>query len=256
VGNDSALWEIVNTANVACGAHGGDADTMLATCLAAHRNGVSIGAHPGFADLPGFGRRPLELAARQVEALCASQIGALRGVAAYAQTLTKSAADIAPQSEHHAAALSVTHVKAHGALNNMACVREDYAAAIVRAIAAIDPTLIHLVMPGTALERATDAAGLPKCLEAFVDRTYASDGTLTPRSQPDAMINDIDAAADRAVRMVTTQSLETTAGTQLKTTIHSLCVHGDGPHAVAMARKVRAALVGAGVELVGLPQLA
>ena len=162
IGADETLLGVVKSANIACGMHGGDPGIMRRVAAAARARGVSIGAHPGFNDLWGFGRRQIEMSPEALEHLVAYQIGAMQAMAAHAGA-------------------EVTHVKAHGALNNMGCVRPDYAMAIARAVKAVDASLIHLVMPGTEMERATRDLGLRIGREAFVDRTYEDDGTLTPR---------------------------------------------------------------------------
>ncbi len=236
IGNDTALLDIVKSANIACGMHGGDPGIMRSVAERAAEKGVSIGAHPGFNDLWGFGRRQIDMKAGDLEYLVAYQIGAMQAMAAHAETV-------------------VTHVKAHGALNNMACVRADYADAIARAVKAVDDTLIHLVMPGTELERATLDLDLPLAREAFVDRTYEDDGTLTPRKIEGSVIRDADLAAKRVVDMVRKKTITARSGKELSITFDSLCVHGDEPSAVDVARKSRDALEAAGVEIVTLPEM-
>ncbi|MGI9355504.1 MAG: LamB/YcsF family protein [Rhizobiaceae bacterium] len=236
IGNDYALLDIVKTANIACGKHGGDPGIMREAALRAAERGVSIGAHPGFDDLWGFGRRQIDMKADDLEYLVAYQIGAMQAMASYAN-------------------LEVSHVKAHGALNNMACIRVDYADAIARAVKAVDASLIHLVMPGTEMERATQDVDLPLAREAFVDRTYEDDGTLTPRKIEGSVIHDADVAAERVVKMVTEQTITARSGKKLDIAFDSLCVHGDEASAVQVARRSRDALEAAGVEIVPLPQM-
>ena len=236
IGNDTALLDIVKSANIACGKHGGDPGIMRAVAERAAEKGVSIGAHPGFDDLWGFGRRQIDMKADDLEYLVAYQIGAMQAMAAHAGTC-------------------VTHVKAHGALNNMACVRADYADAIARAVKAVDNTLIHLVMPGTEMERATRELDLPLAREAFVDRTYEDDGTLTSRKISGSVIRDAQAAAERVVKMVTEQAIIARSGKRLDIAFDSLCVHGDEASAVEVARTSREALEAAGVEIVTLPEM-
>ncbi|MEL6316429.1 MAG: 5-oxoprolinase subunit PxpA [Pseudomonadota bacterium] len=237
IGDDAAILAVVKTANIACGMHGGDPSVMRRAILEAERRGVSIGAHPGFNDLWGFGRRPIRMKPDELEHLVAYQIGAMLGMAAYA-------------------AIPVTHVKAHGALNNMACVDADYADAVMRASKTVDPTLIQLVMPGTELERAARAHGLPLAREAFVDRTYEADGTLTPRRVEGSVIRDAEAAAARAVAMAREGAVTARTGERVPLAFESLCVHGDEPSAVAVAQAARAALEAAGVRIVPLPEAA
>ncbi len=236
IGNDAALLDIVKTANVACGMHGGDPGIMRDIAQLAKEKGVSIGAHPGFNDLWGFGRRQIDMHPHDLENLVAYQIGALQAMAAYA-------------------GIPVTHVKAHGALNNMACVRSDYASAIGRAVKAVDPSLLHLVMPGTELERATRELNLPVAREAFIDRTYEDDGTLTPRKLAGSVIRDADAAAKRACQMVSEKKIIARSGKVLDIDFDSLCVHGDEETAVRVARSCKEALEKAGVEIVALPEM-
>jgi len=236
IGNDTALLEIVKTANIACGMHGGDPGIMREVAQRAAEKGMSIGAHPGFDDLWGFGRRQIDMKVDDLEYLVAYQIGAMQAMASYAN-------------------LEVSHVKAHGALNNMACVRADYADAIARAVKAVDASLIHLVMPGTEMERATQDIGLSLAREAFVDRTYEDDGTLTPRKIEGSVIRDADVAAERVVKMVTEQAIIARSGKKLDISFDSLCVHGDEAGAVEVARRSRRALEVADVEIVPLPQM-
>ncbi|MEM6489228.1 MAG: 5-oxoprolinase subunit PxpA [Pseudomonadota bacterium] len=236
IGDDAALLDVVRSANIACGMHGGDPSVMRRTVMAAAERGVSIGAHPGYNDLWGFGRRALKMDPQALEHLIAYQIGAAVGIAAYG-----------PQP--------VTHVKAHGALNNQGCVERPVADAVMRAQATVAPDLIALVMPGTEMQRAAEAAGLPIAREAFADRTYEDDGTLTPRSVPGSVIRDPAVAAARAVEMVREGAIVSRHGTRLEVPFDSLCVHGDEPTAVAVARAVRTALEADGVDVVTLPEM-
>ncbi|MEM6421717.1 MAG: 5-oxoprolinase subunit PxpA, partial [Pseudomonadota bacterium] len=236
IGDDSALLDVVKTANIACGMHGGDASVMRRIATACAERGVSIGAHPGFNDLWGFGRRQIRMDAEALEDLVAYQIGAMLAMARYADQ-------------------AVTHVKAHGALNNMACTDRAYADAIMRAQARVAPDLIALVMPGTAMEDAARAHGLTVGREAFVDRTYEDDGTLTPRSMPGSVIRDPAVAAERVVAMVRDETIVSRHGAPLPIGFDSLCVHGDEATAVAVARAAREALEADGVEIVTLPDM-
>ncbi|MGF1551745.1 MAG: LamB/YcsF family protein [Paracoccaceae bacterium] len=236
IGDDANLLEIVRTANVACGFHGGDPAVMARTLRAAEAHGVSVGAHPGFDDLAGFGRRRIVMDPARLEAMIAYQIGAMLGMAAYA-------------------GVEVSHVKAHGALNNMACDDRPYADAIMRAQARVAPWAIALVIPNTELEAAAEAAGLRVAREAFVDRTYEDDGRLTSRSEPGAVLKDPREAAERAVAMVREGVIVSRHGTRLETGFDSLCVHGDEPTSVAVARATREALEADGVEIVTLPAM-
>ncbi|MCA3246961.1 MAG: 5-oxoprolinase subunit PxpA [Azospirillum sp.] len=231
MGDDGAMLDIVTSANVACGFHAGDPDTMRATCEAAKARGVAIGAHPGFHDLQGFGRRQiLGLTAREIEALIAYQIGALQGIATAAG--------------HH-----VTHVKAHGALSNMAMTDRTIAEALARAIKAVDPSLVFVVIPLTQLEAAGEAANLPLAREIYADRAYEDDGTLMSRKKPGAVLHDPVEVAARVVRMVRERAIVGAGGKKMALGIDTVCIHGDSPGAVAMARAVRAELTAAGVTI-------
>ncbi|MDP2086385.1 MAG: 5-oxoprolinase subunit PxpA [Gemmobacter sp.] len=231
MGDDAALLGIVTTANVACGFHAGDPGIMRATVRAARACGVAVGAHPGYADLPGFGRRALPgVTEAEVEQLVAYQVGALAGICAL---------------EGH----PMTHVKTHGALGN-ACADDDgLAAAVARAIRAVDAGLGFMVMPGTATERAAERMGLRPIREIYADRTYADSFNLTPRARPDAMVHDPAEALARVLDMVQGGRITATSGKVLAVQIDSVCVHGDGPQAVAMARHLRAGLEAAGLAV-------
>ncbi|MCW5731245.1 MAG: 5-oxoprolinase subunit PxpA [Alphaproteobacteria bacterium] len=231
MGSDAEMLDIVSSANVACGFHAGDPLVMAETLQQARRRGVAVGAHPGFLDLWGFGRRQIRGdSPADIERMIAYQIGALMGVAA----LVGSA---------------VTHVKAHGALSNMAAVEMDLALAIARAVKGVEPGLIFVVMPGNCLERAGEAEGLRLAREVFADRTYDDDGNLTPRKQPGAVIHDAALAAGRVLEMVQDGAIRATSGKRIPVRIDTICVHGDNPAAVAMARAVRGTLEGAGIAI-------
>jgi len=236
IGNDDEILKIVQSVNVACGLHGGDATVMREVCLKAKANGVSIGAHPGFNDVWGFGRRQIRMNADDLEYLVAYQLGALAGMAAYA-------------------GVKVTHVKPHGALNNMCAVDKSYADAIARAMKTVDPSLYYLALSGTQMERAALDVGVPLAREAFIDRLYEDDGNLRSRTNADAMIKDPKAASERAVRMVLDGEIISVNGKKMPTKFDSLCVHGDEPTAIAVASACCDALRAAGVELVTLPEM-
>lgn len=231
MGDDAALLDVVTTANVACGFHAGDPAIMRATVAAARARGVAVGAHPGYADLAGFGRRAQAgVTGAEVENLVAYQTGALAGICALAGH-------------------PMTHVKAHGALAN-ACADDDALAdAVARAVRAVDRSLALMVMPGTATERAADRAGLRPIREVYADRTYADSFNLTPRSRPDALIHDPDTALARVLDMVAEGRIVAQSGKVLRAGIDSVCVHGDSPQAVAMARRLRTGLAAAGVTV-------
>jgi 5-oxoprolinase (ATP-hydrolysing) subunit A len=228
MGDDAGMLEIVTSANIACGFHAGDPLIMHDVVKRAGENGVAIGAHPSFLDLWGFGRRPIHgERPADIEKIIAYQIGALQGIAA-------------------SLGRRVSHVKTHGSLGNMVAVDDALAAAVARAVAAVDRSLILVVMPGMATERAGAAADLPLMREIYADRTYGDDGNLTPRKEPGAVIHDAEAAAARVLRMVEEQRITTTSGKAIPVAIDSVCVHGDTPDSVVMARRIRAMLEGAG----------
>jgi UPF0271 protein len=230
MGDDAAMLDIVTTANVACGLHGGDAEIMAKTFALARDKGVAVGAHPGFADLWGFGRRVIPHSAGEIERLVAYQIGAAAALARYAG--------------HR-----LTHVKAHGALGNLAQTDASVAAAVVNAIKAVDRDLVCLAIALGHLDRLAREAGLVTRSEIFADRAYTEVGHLVARSESGAVLHDADAAAARAVRMVEEGGIVTVSGRVLKTEIDSICVHSDSPAAVTLAAKVKAALAGAGVAV-------
>lgn len=230
MGNDAEMLRIVTSANIACGGHAGDADTMFATLTQAHANGVTVGAHPGYDDRPGFGRRIIPMSLAEIERMVATQIGALLGAAALA-------------------GVPVRYVKAHGALANLAADDRDVADAIARATRAVSRDLALLAISGTELERAGPAAGLPVFSEIFADRAYLHSGRLVPRSHPDAMIGNADTAAARLFGFIASGLMPTLDGPSIRLVAQSICVHGDSPGAVDMARKIRAALGQAGITL-------
>ena len=238
MGDDNALLSIIDSANIACGFHAGDYNIMATTMASAVKHGVSIGAHPSFYDLHGFGRRPLALPAGEIENLIAYQLGASLGAAALL------GADV-----------SVTHVKPHGALNNMACADADIATAIAKAVKAVDSSQILLAPVLSALAEAGRKHGLKVAEEVFADRGYAADGQLLKRGLPGSMIHDAETASKRAVAMFTDQQIISHGGKRLAITPHSICVHGDGAEAVAIAKAVKNALLTAGLTAKPLPDL-
>jgi len=233
IGDDEALLKIVRSASIACGFHAGDPLTMHRVVRRAKEEGVSIGAHPGFNDLWGFGRRRIDMKPDQLEYLVAYQIGALQAMAAYAGE-------------------RVTHVKPHGALNNMAAVNAEYAMAIGRALSTVDRDLIYVALSGSEMETAARKLGLRVAREGFCDRLYDDDGNLTSRSIPGSVIKDPAAATKRVVDMVRNGEIISRNGKRIARTIDTLCVHGDEPTAIALARAVRTGLETAGVEIVPL----
>lgn len=232
MGDDAAMLRIVTSANIACGGHASDPETMFQTLVSARENGVSIGAHPGYNDREGFGRRIIPMAPAEITRLVAAQIGALQGVAALAGA-------------------RVDYVKAHGALANLSARDRTVADAIIRAVAAIDSALPVLAISGTQTEQAARAAGQPVFSEVFADRGYLSNGELVPRGQDGAMIHDADFAADRLLELLETGHMPVIDGAPIALDAHSICVHGDSPGAVAMASTIRTKLESQGIEVKG-----
>ena len=228
MGDDAAMLDIVSTANIACGFHAGDPETIRRTvCLARERN-VAVGAHPGYPDLIGFGRTARAgVTVEEIEALVAYQVGAFQAMATLAG---------------HAG----THVKTHGALGNACADDDSLADAVARGIKAADPSLAFMVMPGTATERACDRAGLRPIREIYADRTYDDSFNLTSRKIEGAVIHDVEIALRRVMEMVAEQRLESVTGKRLSVEIDSVCVHGDNAKAVAMAKALRGGLEDAG----------
>lgn len=230
LGDDDALLALVTSANVACGFHAGDATTLRRTCVTAAARGVTVGAQVGYRDLAGFGRRFVDYDPGELTDDVVYQIGALQALAAVAGT-------------------RVRYVKPHGALYNAAVHHVAQARAVVDAVRAVDASLPVLGLPGSELLRAAEAAGLPTVREAFADRAYTPDGTLVSRREAGAVLHDPVAVATRVVRLVTTGRVVAVDGSEVAVAADSVCVHGDSPDAVAMARAVRGALTAAGVEI-------
>ncbi len=230
VGDDAAMLAIVTSANVACGFHGGDPEIIHATFLRARENNVAVGAHPGFPDLWGFGRRIMPFSNEEIERQVAYQLGAAWAMARHAG--------------HR-----ISYVKPHGALANLTERDARIADAVIDAVTAIDPGLPVLAIAFSQLELRARARGLPVLTEIFADRGYDEDGHLLSRALPGAVLHDSTHAARRAVDMIRAGAIETVSGRHIPTRIDSLCVHGDSPAALDMARAVRAALQHAGIAV-------
>lgn len=230
LGDDTHLLPLLSSVNVACGFHAGDPLTMQRTVALAQQHGLGIGAHPSYPDLPGFGRRILEADPDQVYADTLYQISALAGMA-------------------KVAGMPLQHVKAHGALSTRAWTHAPTAAAIAGATRDFDPSLPLMVLPATLLETEARRLGVPVVLETFPERAYLHDGRLAPRSMPGSSIHDPAEAARRAVMMATQGRIEAIDGGFFEFDVDSLCIHGDNPNAVQIARAVRDALEGAGVQV-------
>jgi UPF0271 protein len=228
--HDTALLELVSSANIACGFHAGDARTMRDTVRAAKERGVSIGAHPSYPDIPGFGRRELGLPAREI--------------ARHVEYQLRSMVDICGAESAHLA-----YVKPHGALYNRAAWDQGVANAIVDAMLRVDDRLTLLGLPKSKMEGAAELHRMRFAAEAFVDRTYNPDGTLVKRSEPDAVIHDVNAAVARAADLFATDTVRARDGSEIRIFADSLCVHGDNPDALRILRAVRRRLEDSGARI-------
>ena len=236
MGRDADMLQLVDSANVACGFHAGDPLVMRQTVATAKRHGVSIGAHPSFPDLQGFGRRRMDLKPPELEAVVLYQVGALQALAA---------------AEGH----TVTHVKVHGALSNLACENIDLARCVARAVRAVSADLILLAPALSELVTAGHECGLPVVEEIFADRNYTDEGDLVPRSHPQAMVHGPAASVRHVMAILEAGALLSINGKRLPCQAGSICVHGDNAEAVATAQAVRQVLTAAGYGLVSLPAL-
>ncbi|GAW49105.1 MULTISPECIES: LamB/YcsF family protein [unclassified Nocardioides] len=230
LGDDAAMLSLVSSANVACGFHAGDPTVIRQTVATAAAEDVAIGAHVAYPDLAGFGRRFMDMSPESLADAVLYQIAALEGFA-------------------RAAGRRVAYVKPHGALYNTVVHHVDQARAVVRATKTFDPSLKILGLPGSAVLAAAREEGLGVVTEAFADRAYTPEGTLVSRSEPGAVLADVEHVARRATRMVTHREVEAIDGSVIRIDADSLCIHGDSPGAVEMAHAVRAGLTGAGVEI-------
>lgn len=230
LGDDEAMLDLVTSANIACGFHAGDPSTIARTARWSVQRGVRIGAQVAYRDLAGFGRRFVDASRTELTDDVVYQIGGLQALAA-------------------AAGGTVTYVKPHGALYNTAVHHEEHATAVVDAVAAVDPGLAILGLPGSRLLELAEQRGLRVIREAFADRGYTPSATLVSRREPGAVLHNPDAVAERVLRMVSDGEVEAVDGSTVKLDVDSVCVHGDSPAAVEMARAVRDILGANGVEV-------
>ena len=237
MGDDAAMLAIVSSANVACGFHAGDPLTILSTLREAAQRGVAVGAHVSYPDRVGFGRRKMDVPPAELEADVVYQIGALQGLAAAAGT-------------------RVTYVKPHGALYNTIAEDAAQADAVIAGIRAVDPTLILMALAGASILGRARAGGLTVVAEAFADRGYTAAGALVSRRDPGAVLHDPEQVAERMLRLATEGTIEAADGSLLHLDAQSICVHGDNPAAVAMARRIRDRLVAAGVAIAPFHEVA
>ncbi|MEJ8803816.1 LamB/YcsF family protein [Pontibacter sp. H249] len=230
IGNDEAILPYVTSANIACGYHAGDPLVMQRTIQLALQHGAAIGAHPGLPDLAGFGRREMAVSAAEVYTMTVYQVGALQAMA-------------------KAEGITLHHVKPHGALYNMAAVNPALAQAIAQAVYKTCPEAILYGLAGSALLDAGKAAGLRTASEVFADRTYQQDGTLTSRKLPDALITDPERAVQQVLRMITAGKVKTQQGNDINIQADTVCIHGDGPHALDFARYINDTLTKKSIQL-------
>ena len=234
--NDPLLLKIVNSANIACGYHAGDKFTMEKTIEISKENNVSIGAHPSFNDLENFGRKRLNLPSSEITKLIIDQINILSDIA-------------------NKAGMKVTHVKPHGALNNMACENYDLAKVISESIIQVNKELIFLVPTGSQMEKAGKKLGMKVAVEIFADRNYEDDGNLVLRSKDNAMIIDPEIAKKHVIKMVQNQAINCYSGKQISCKIDAICIHGDGSSAVNTAKQIKEGLIKSGVTLKPLDKM-
>lgn len=229
MGDDAAMLTVVNSANVACGGHAGDTETMFDTCRTAAEHGVVIGAHPSYVDREGFGRRVIPMPTDEIGKMVVAQVGALAAIARLAGT-------------------EVRYVKPHGALGNVAAADPAVAGGIIDAVRVAFPDMAILAISGTQLEVAARSAGVEVYSEIFADRAYQPNGQLVPRSQPGAVIHDAEQAAQRLIEYVESGRMNVVGGDPIELAAHSVCVHGDTPGALHMALHVRRELIAAGLS--------
>jgi UPF0271 protein len=223
MGSDAELMEYISSANIACSFHAGDPTTMRKTAEMAIAKGVAIGAHPGYPDLQGFGRRAMTLKPEEVFDIVVYQVSALKGIC-------------------ESLGGHLHHVKAHGALYNQAAKDESLAEAIASAVAKIDPNLILFGMSGSHLISEAEKLGLKTAAEVFADRTYQPDGSLTPRTESNALIHDVDNSIAQVLQMVRSQTVTATNGESVPLRAETVCIHGDGSNAVEFAKAIRRSL--------------
>lgn len=229
-GNDAELMRYVSSANIACGYHAGDEDTMRRTVHLALKNNVAIGAHPGYKDRENFGRNPQDISLKEAADIVTEQITILKNISDQAGAV-------------------ISHVKPHGALYNQSAQDLKLAAAIAQAVYDFDPKLILFGLSGSVSISEAKKIGLKTASEVFADRTYQNDGSLTPRTRDDALIDNVDSAALQALKMVSDGVVNSTDGKIFELTADTICIHGDGPHAVEFAKAIRDKLLESQIEI-------
>lgn len=233
VGNDEALVKLVTSANLACGFHAGDPMVMLKAVKLCVENDVEVGAHPSFPDLMGFGRRNMEVKPKELEAYIIYQVGALMGIA-------------------KALGTRVYHVKPHGALYNMAWIRQDYAEAVVNAVSMLSKDLIIVAPYGSEVHKVGEGKGIKMAFEGFADRGYTKEGRLVPRGREGSLVKDPSIAAERALRMVSEGKVKSIDGTEVEIVVNTICIHGDSPDSDKMALALRKRFEDAGIRVEAL----
>jgi len=236
IGYDEVLVKYVTSANIACGFHAGDPLVMRKTIKLCINHNVAVGAHPGFPDLMGFGRRVMEVKPEELEAYLIYQVGALMGMA-------------------RSLGVEVQHIKVHGALYNMAWTRADYAEAIAYAVKSLKSNLILVAPYNSAMAKKAEEIGIPVAYEGFIERGYTKEGRLVPRGKPGALIHDPEEAANRAIRMISEGKVKTVEGIDIDIIVHTLCIHSDSPNADKIASTVRKRLEEVSIKVVPLRQI-
>lgn len=231
IGRDEELVKLVTSANVACGFHAGDPAVLERTVWLCKENGVQVGAHPGFPDLMGFGRRQMEVKPGELKSYIIYQVGALNGIA-------------------NSLGVKVLHVKPHGALYNMAWSRKDYAEAIVDAVKSLPYDLILVAPYGSEMHKVAEREGIKVAFEGFAERGYTSEGRLVKRGQPGAVIHDVKEVAERALRMVDEGKVRSVDGKDIEIVVNTICIHSDSPNSDAMAKAIRERFEEAGISVV------
>lgn len=230
IGMDEEVLQFITSANVACGFHAGDPSVMRKTVQLALKNNVKIGAHPGLPDLAGFGRRNMNISPQEAYDLVVYQIGALSGF-------------LKAEGE------KMQHVKPHGALYNMAAKNRELSEAIAEAVYKVDPQLILFGLAGSELVKAAEKIGLKTANEVFSDRTYQQDGSLTPRTQPDALIHSYEDSVSQVIRMIKEGKVRSTQGVDVSVLAQTVCIHGDGPEALVFAKQLRESMQSEGIQV-------
>ncbi len=230
MGRDAELMDYVSSVNIACGFHAGDASVIRQTIETALAKNIAVGAHPSFPDLQGFGRREMKMSAAEITDIVLYQVAALKGIC-------------------EASGGTLHHVKPHGALYNQAALDKNIAMAVAKAVKAIDANLIFYGLSNSFLISEAEKLGLKTASEVFADRTYQTDGTLTPRSQPNALIHDTEKVVEQVLQMIKGKTVTAANGGKISIKAETICIHGDGAHALEFARMIYQKLVENQIEI-------